>query len=311
MSLHPQVRAFLDERNRVDPHLDYTRITAPELRACFAIPASVAPSGTQSLRIGEHRIAVRSGEIGLRLYIPSTSEPAPITVFFHGGGFCIGDLNTTDSLCRSLAIRSRTVVASVDYRLAPEAPFPAGVEDAQDSLRWIIQHGASFGADAARLAVAGNSSGANFAAVVAQWARSQGISLRHQLLLFPVTDGSREPSSYATFADGYFLTADMMRWFWRHYLPAADFAGDPRISPLLEADLTGLAPATVFTAEYDVLRDEGEAYARALEQAGVPVRLKRWAGQIHDFTLMTEHVAEAETALREAGDALCRALYDE
>lgn len=99
MSLHPQVRAFLDERNRVDPHIDYTRITAPELRACFAIPASAAPSGTQSLRIEEHRIAVRSGEIGLRLYIPSTSEPAPITVFFHGGGFCIGDLNTTDSLC--------------------------------------------------------------------------------------------------------------------------------------------------------------------------------------------------------------------
>lgn len=290
---------------------DYSRIAAPELRARFAIPASAAPPGTQLLRIEEHRIEVRSGEIGLRLYIPPTSVPAPITVFFHGGGFCIGDLDTTDSLCRSLAIGSHGIVASVDYRLAPEAPFPAGVDDAQDSLRWVIQHAAAFGADATRVAVAGNSSGGNFAAVVAQWARSQGIALRHQLLLFPVTDGSCESSSYSTFADGYFLTADMMRWFWRNYLPNANLAADPRISPLFETDLAGLAPATVFTAEYDVLSDEGEAYAQTLDRAGVPVRHKRWAGQIHDFTLMTEHVAEAETALLEAGDALLRALHDE
>ncbi|AJE23947.1 alpha/beta hydrolase [Azotobacter chroococcum] len=309
MPLHPQIKTFLDERNSADPGIDYTSISAPELRERFAIPGGPAPAGTESVRIEDRLIPVRSGEIGLRLYTLLADELQPVTVFFHGGGFCIGNLDTTDNLCRLLALHSGSIVASVDYRLAPDTAFPAGIEDAEDSLRWISQNAASFGGDATRLAVAGNSSGGNFAAVVAQWARDQQIVLSHQLLLFPVADGSREAPSYAAFAQGYFLTTDMMRWFWRNYLVDAGQAHDPQVSPLLQPNLTGLASATIFTAEYDVLRDEGEAYAAALENAGVMVTSKRWDGQIHDFTLMTGKLAEADVALREASEALRRALH--
>ncbi|OQP80489.1 hypothetical protein IA54_000080 [Xanthomonas phaseoli pv. syngonii LMG 9055] len=309
MALHPEVRAFLDARRLTDPGIDYGRIGAAELRAGFAIPASPASPGTESLRIKGLHIPTRAGGIRARAYAPPVGEPQPVTVFFHGGGFCIGNLETTDSLCRSLAIHSRSIVVSVDYRLAPEAPFPAGVEDAQDSVAWVARHAASFGGDATRLAVAGNSSGGNFAAVVAQWARDERIDLRHQLLLFPVTDISRESASYAAFAEGYFLTADMMRWFRRHYLPAAGLAIDPRASPLLQGDLAGVAPATIFTAEYDVLRDEGEAYGDALRRVGIPVLCKRWHGHIHDFTLMAGHITDADAALREACEALRLALH--
>ncbi|UQP97331.1 alpha/beta hydrolase [Xanthomonas arboricola pv. juglandis] len=309
MALHPQVRAFLDARNQADPGIDYLRISATELRAGFAIPASPAPAGTELLRVEDRCIPTRAGDINARLYVPPACGPQPVTVFFHGGGFCIGTVETTDSLCRSLAVHSRSIVVSVDYRLAPEAPFPAGVEDAQDSMEWVARHTASFGGDATRLAVAGNSSGGNFAAVVAQWARHEQIVLRHQLLMFPVTDASRESASYAAFAEGYFLTADMMRWFRRLYLPTPSLAVDLRASPLLQTDLAGVAPATIFTAEYDVLRDEGEAYGAALRRAGVPIHCKRWDGQIHDFTLMAEHITDAETALREAGEALRLALH--
>ncbi|AKC78387.1 hypothetical protein XB05_06335 [Xanthomonas arboricola] len=309
MTLHPQVRAFLDARDQADPGIDYRRISAAELRAAFAIPANPPPAGTGSLRVEDRRVPTGAGDISARLYVPAASGPQPVTVFFHGGGFCIGDLETTDSVCRSLAVHSRSIVVSVDYRLAPEAPFPAGVDDAQESMAWVARHATSFGGDATRLAVAGNSSGGNFAAVVAQWERGEQIALRHQLLLFPVTDVNRESASYAAFADGYFLTADMIRWFRRHYLPVASQAADPRASPLLQGDLAGVAPATIFTAEYDVLRDEGEAYGDALRRAGVPVHCKRWDGLIHDFTLMADRIADAETALREAGEALRLALY--
>lgn len=309
MTLHPQVRAFLNAHNKADPGIDYRRISATELREVFAIPAYPASPGTEALRLEERRLPTRAGDVSARLYVPPASGPQPVTVFFHGGGFCIGNLETTDSLCRCLAVHSYSIVVSVEYRLAPEAPFPAGVEDAQDSVAWVARHAASFGGDTTRLAVAGNSSGGNFAAVVAQWARGEQIALRHQLLLFPVTDVSREAASYAAFADGYFLRADMMRWFRRHYLLEPRQAADPRASPLLQDDLAGVAPATIFTAEYDVLRDEGEAYGGALRQAGVPVHCKRWDGLIHDFTLMADYIADAETALREAGEALRLALH--
>ncbi|MDC9598577.1 alpha/beta hydrolase [Xenorhabdus anantnagensis] len=261
------------------------------------------------MRIEKLIIPVRSGTTILRLYVPSAVVPLPVTVFFHGGGFCIGSLNASDNLCRLLAVHSHSIVVSVDYRLAPEAAFPAGIEDAEDCLRWISQHAATFGGDVTRLAVAGNSSGGNFAAVMAQWAHKQRIKLCHQLLLFPVTDGSCEAASYSAFAKGYFLTSDMMRWFWRNYLIDAAQAHDPRVSPLLQTDFKGLAPATIFTAEFDILRSEGEAYAITLAQANVPVWLKCWKGQIHDFTQMTDYITDANTALREAGEVLRQALY--
>jgi len=310
MALHPQTKAFLDAYNASAPAIDYDTISAEDLRHLFAIPKpALTSSGLKSVE--DRTIGDPFNPVGLRVYLPEGTGPLPMTLFIHGGGFVIGDLDTTDGLCRTLAKVAGSLVVSVDYRRAPEAPFPAGLEDCWSALRWLAEHGQEIGGDPSRIAVAGNSSGGNFAAVLAQRAKREGLDLRHQLLLFPVTDGRMAHSSHHLFGDGYFLTAAMMRWFWKQYLPAGADALDPRATPLLAHDFSGLAPATVFTAEFDLLRDEGEDYGRSLKRAGVPVTLKRWPGQIHDFTLMQGAVADADTALTEAGQALRTALGDQ
>ncbi|MGO1073253.1 alpha/beta hydrolase [Lysobacter sp. CA199] len=305
MPLHPQAQAMI-EAYSPDPELDYAQLDAARLRGSFAIPEPAAPPredvGTQTLHAPG-----ATGPIPLRLYRPFAKEgeayALPITVYLHGGGFVLGDLDTTDGLCRSLAARARTLVVSVDYRLAPEAPFPAGLDDAYDALAWVAHHAAELGGDGERIAVAGDSSGGNFAAALAQRARDDGPRLRHQLLLYPALDAACTHASYREFAHGYFLSAPMMQWYWRQYLADADPA-DPRASPLRAPDLRGLPPATVFSAEYDVLRDEAEAYAQALIAAGVAVGSKRWDGQIHGFLLQQGRVDAADTAIEEAAAAL-------
>jgi acetyl esterase len=303
MVLHPQTKAFLDAYNATATAIDYDTISAEDLRRLFAIPKPALISSALK-SVEDQAIDGPSGPVGLRVYLPEGPGPFPITLFIHGGGFVIGDLDTTDGLCRTVAEEVGSIVVSVDYGRAPEAPFPAGLEDCWFALRWIAIHGHEIGGDPSRIAVAGNSSGANFAAVLAQRAKLEGLNLRHQLLLFPVTDSRMAHSSQHLFGDGYFLTAAMMRWFWKQYLPKGTDGLDPRITPLMARDLSGLAPTTVFTAEFDVLRDEGEDYARALKRAGVPVTMKRWAGQIHDFTLMQGKIDDADIALREAAAAL-------
>ncbi|MFG1372981.1 alpha/beta hydrolase [Xanthobacter oligotrophicus] len=310
MALHPQTKAFLDAYNASAPAIDYDTISADDLRRLFAIPKPTVASSALTI-VEDAAIDGPSGPIGLRCYLPEGLGPFPLTLFIHGGGFVIGSLDTTDGLCRTLAEGAGSLVVSVDYRRAPEAPFPAGLDDCWSALRWLAERGQEIGGDPSRIAVAGNSSGGNFAAVLAQQAKREGLDLRHQLLLFPVADGRMAHSSHHLFGDGYFLTAAMMRWFWKQYLPAGADALNPRATPLLAHDFSGLAPATVFTAEFDVLRDEGEDYARSLKCAGVPVTLKRWPGQIHDFTLMQGAVADADTALAEAGQALRTALGDQ
>lgn len=290
--------------------IDYDTVTATKLRTLFSIPKPEMVSA--GLRGVEDRtVPGPVGPVGVRIYTPPGNGPLPLTLFIHGGGFCIGDIDTTDGLCRFLAEEARSLFVSVEYRRAPEAPFPAGLDDCWAVLQWLARHGREIGGDPSRITVAGNSSGGNFAAVLAQRAMREGLPLRHQLLPFPVTDARMGHDSHRQCGEGYFLTAAMMRWFWPQYLRSSDDGLDPRTSPLLASDLSGLPPATFFTAEFDVLRDEGEDYARALMRAGVPVRLKRWKGQIHDFILLRGSVDDADVALREAAIALSESMGSE
>lgn len=242
------------------------------------------------------------GEIPVRVYRPG-EEPAPVVVYFHGGGWVLGSLNTHHGVCATLARRSGCVVCSVDYRMAPEHRFPAAVEDAWAATTWIAEHAEELGGVPGALAVGGDSAGGNLAAVCALRARDAGLSLALQLLVYPVTDADLDTSTYREFADGYFLTRDSMDWFWVHYLPDGD-RFQPDASPLRAEDLAGTAPALVITAEFDPLRDEGEAYARRLEEAGVPVTLSRYEGMIHGFFRMPGAIDKANDALAEAAGAI-------
>ena len=234
--------------------------------------------------------------IPVRVYRPRQTGPAPTIVYLHGGGFVIGDLDTHDGVCRRLCHDTDAVVVSVDYRLAPEHPFPAAVEDAWNALRYVHDHIGDYGGDAERLAIGGDSAGATLAAVCAQQAHAEGLPLRAQLLAYPAVDLLGEFTSRTENAEGYFLTLADMEWFAAHYTGIAGgaaaaladpdvtaLATDPRLSPLRGADLTGLAPAVVVTAQYDPLRDEGDAYAEALMTAHVTVRHRQFPGLIHGF----------------------------
>lgn len=236
-------------------------------------------------RIEDRVVPGPVGPIPARLYVPSDdAKRRPLVVYYHGGGWVIGDLESHDTACRHLAREADVGVLAIDYRLAPEHRFPAAVDDALAAFRWTAANADALGFDPARVAVAGDSAGGNLAAVVSQLAtRDGGPRPAAQLLAYPVTDVSTKHPSYRLFSEGFLLTERDMDWFRSHYLPDEATARDPRVSPLLAPDLGGLPPAVVLTCGFDVLRDEGEAYARRLEQAGVPVTLRRSAGLIHGF----------------------------
>jgi acetyl esterase len=229
-----------------------------------------------------------TGPLRARLFAPlADAASKPLVVFFHGGGWVVGDLDTHDQPCRLLARYADVNVLSVDYRLAPEHPFPAAAEDAVAAFAWAVAHAAELGVDASRIAVAGDSAGGNLAAVVAQVTRDTGVTQPvAQLLLYPGADGSVSRPSKSLFADGFFLTRKQMDWYWDTYRAGAP-STDPLISPLLNPDLSGLAPAVVTTAAFDPLRDEGEAYADALRAAGSTVVLRRAPGLVHGYFSMT------------------------
>ena len=236
-----------------------------------------------------------------RVYRPEHDGPLPTVLFLHGGGFVIGDLDTHDLACRTIATESRAVVVSVDYRLAPEHPFPAAVEDTLAAADWMVGRLEELGGSD-RTGVAGDSAGGNLAAVAAQHLRDAGHDLTAQLLIYPATDMGAETESARENAEGYFLDAATMAWFGDQYAgpggaDAVDL-NDPRLSPA-HGDLTGLAPAVVVTAQFDPLRDDGDAYARKLEAAGVPVHHRQFAGLIHGFVDMGRHSPAADEAVRE------------
>jgi acetyl esterase len=250
------------------------------------------------------------GEIPVRVYTPAGagSGPLPCLVYYHGGGWVLGDIAGVDTICRAVANRAGCTVMSIEYRLAPEHKFPAPFDDCYAALEWVAANGAEIGVDGSRLAVGGDSAGGNLAAAVSIKARDAGgPAIRHQMLIYPVTNHAYDTGSYSDNADGYLLTQDMMKWFWDHYLNNADEGRDPRVSPLAAASLANLPPAYVATAEFDPLRDEGEAYAAKLSEAGVKVRHRRFDGQIHAFFQMVgvfpaalEAADEAATELRAA-----------
>ena len=251
------------------------------------------------------------GEIPIRLYLPTAAAAAllPVLVYFHGGGFVIGDLESHDHVCRWLCEQAQCLVVSVDYRLAPEHPFPAAVDDAYAATEWVAANVEELGGDPARLAVGGDSAGGNLATVVSRLTRDAGgPAIGYQLLIYPATDSTLAANSHTEFADGYRLTRRLIDWFLAHYLPDEADRRDPRASPLLAADLAGLPPALVVTAGFDPLRDEGAAYAELLQAAGVEVEYVCYGGMLHGFFNMAGFLDVAREALDHAAAALGRAL---
>jgi acetyl esterase len=244
-----------------------------------------------------------AGAIGYRRYRPlgAAAGPLPMLVYYHGGGFVIGNIETHDSTCRRLANKSRCQVISIDYRLAPEHPFPAPIDDGMAAFRHIRDNAASFDADPARLAVGGDSAGGAMAAVVCQACRDAGEKTpAFQMLIYPVTDYTRESASRRELAEGYFLDRALIDWFWRAYVPAGSDAADLRLSPLLARDFAGLPPAFVLTAGFDPLRDEGRAYADRLIDAGIKTTYVNYPGTIHGFFSLTRFLKQGLKANDEA-----------
>lgn len=249
-------------------------------------------------------IAGPAAEVPVRHY--RAEDGAPLLVFYHGGGFVIGNLETHDALCRRISRDAGVHVLSVAYRLAPEHKAPAAVDDADAAYRWALAHAAELGADPGRIAVGGDSAGGNLAAVVTQSARAEGVRLPVlQVLLYPVTDLGGTTVSKTLFADGYFLRKADMDWFHHHYVDGATVdASDPRVSPLLAADLSGLSPALVATGGFDPLRDEGRAYARALADAGVAVDRREYGSLVHAFANFFPLGGGSEAAIADLTSAL-------
>ncbi len=255
--------------------------------------------------------AVDAGGVPARAYRPEGTGPFPVVMMFHGGGWVIGDLTTADCQSREVCRGTGALVISVDYRLAPEHRFPAAAQDCYAATRWAATQARTLGGDPTLLAVAGDSAGGNLAAVVAQMARDRGgPEIAFQLLVYPVVDGIHfDTPSYRENGEGYLLTADAMRWFWDHYAPSREARGEAYASPLLAKDLSNLPPALVMTAEYDPLRDEGEAYAKALSDAGVQAERVRCDGLIHGFFAHTRTIHAAHEAMATACAAL-RSAFD-
>ncbi len=286
--------------------------TPEQARAAFrslAVGARPAEKVVPVDSVSEIVVPGPAGDMAARVYRPAAAGPLPTVVLFHGGGWVIGDLDTHDNMARSICRDCDAVVVSVDYRLAPEAPFPAAVEDAVAATRWAGENLASLGGSEV-LAVAGDSAGGNLAAVVAQQLRdSGGPALAAQLLVYPATDVLGDFASRFSNGEGYFLDLPTMAWFMEQYAADPAHHADPRLSPMRASSLEGLPPAVVVTAEYDPLRDEGEAYAAALEQAGVRVESRRFDGMIHGFIDMGPHSEGAQAAVDETCALFAKLLH--
>ncbi|HIK11224.1 MAG TPA: alpha/beta hydrolase [Oscillatoriaceae cyanobacterium M33_DOE_052] len=314
MSLHPQVKALYQHlgQKKLPPLQELEPAAARELAATegnFSPPPEpVARVENRTIRSAKRSIPGTGGEIKLRIYTPTGENPLPLLVYFHGGGWVLGDLEIADSCCRHIANHAGCIVVSVDYRLAPEHKFPAAVEDCYTATEWVASYCTELGGDRRRIAIAGDSAGGNLAAAVTLMARSEPeISLCHQVLIYPVTHYNFNTESYRQYAHHY-LTKPAMTWYWHQYLSTPADGENPLASPLLATDLTNLPPATIITAEYDILRDEAEAYGERLRQAGIPVTITRYDGMIHGFVSMGAFLDTAAVALTEITTALTGAF---
>jgi acetyl esterase len=301
--LTPEIQEILDGMNAAPgppPH----EIPVPDARAAHDEEAARLcgpPDPVAEVR------DILVGEVPVRTFRPDGDAPLPVVVFLHGGGWIMGSLGSYDSLLRALANASGAIVAGVDYRLAPEHRYPAALDDSLAAIRWLAANAAELGGDGTRLAVAGDSAGGNLAAVAARRLREL---VRFQVLIYPVIEPDFDTASYRDFAQGHGLSSLSMQRFWRVYLDGADPA-DPDAAPMRADDLAGVAPAYVLTAEEDVLRDEGEAYAAALRAAGVPTELVRWPGTIHGFFRWLAVTPDAREAVGAVGERVRNALVTE
>jgi acetyl esterase len=311
MPVDPAIQPFLDAVRDVpppDPSLSPAerRAMAHQMmeRSFFAL----AESGPEVAGVTDRYVPVSNGQIAVRVYTPFGVAPHPAHLYIHGGGFFMGTLDHFDATCRELCVGADCVVVSVDYRLAPEHKFPTPPEDCYAALCWTFEHADELGIDTSRVSVGGGSAGGNLAAVTALMARDRGgPSLVFQLVEIPVTDLTMSHPSIVENGEGYMLTVDAMKEFTAWYIASDADLTNPYASPFFADDLTDLPPALVMTAEFDPLRDEGEAYAQRLSDAGVPTRLKRWDGHIHGAASFTkvlpsarDYRADAIAALREA-----------
>jgi acetyl esterase len=306
LKLDPQARAVI-ERLAASGAPPLHTLTPDEARRAYrASRAALAAAPAYVEEIRELSIPGPAGPLRARLYRPGVAgSPPPGLVYFHGGGFIYGDLDTHDIVCRGVAQCAPCAVVSLDYRLAPEHRFPAAVEDAFAATAWIAANGAALGIDPARLVVAGDSAGGNLAAVTALMARDAGgPALSMQVLIYPTTDFAEEAESVARLAEGYLLTRESIRWVKRTYLRDERDAFDWRASPLRAGDLSKLPAAYIITAGFDPLRDEGGAYAERLAQAGTAVTHERFDGQVHGFLLMGADIAAAGHAIQRIGQML-------
>jgi len=314
MRLHPTSQ-LLVKLDGLSEAAGYDALSPDQARRQTRVRAALLTGPRLALaRVEDHSIPGPAGAVAARLYAARAAgapDPADdpagggLLVYFHGGGHVIGDLETHDSACRFLAHQAGVGVLSVDYRLAPEHPYPAAADDAVAALAWAAENAERLGFDAARIAVGGDSAGGNLAAVAALAAQAgEAPAPAFQLLIYPVCDLAEKRPSYTTFSTGYLLTEAEMDWFRGHYLPDADAAHEWRASPLRAPDLSGLPPAYVLTAGFDPLRDEGEAYAHALAAAGVPTALRRHDGLLHSFANQTALHRGARDAMAAAAGAL-------
>ncbi|HZE65310.1 MAG TPA: alpha/beta hydrolase [Sporichthyaceae bacterium] len=285
MPLDPQIAAVLAQAAAMNSK-PLSEMGLSAARSQLALLCTMGGRSTATLAdVADRHIDTPGGRLRVRVYRPTGDGPFGVLCFFHGGGFVLGDLNTHDGVCRQIAADANCVVVAVDYRLAPEHPFPAAVEDCDAAVRWVAANAEALGGDPARLAVGGESAGGNLSAVIAQRMRDHGgPALVAQLLVYPACRLAGEPNpSMLANAEGYFLTAADMEWFLKCYLSDPGEASLITVSPALAEDFSGLPPALVITAEFDPLCDDGEDYAAALGKAGVEVTLTRYDGAIHGF----------------------------
>lgn len=308
MPVNPRIQLFLDKLNAMPQPL-LSKTTPEAYRASEQETMNFQQKPEPVKQVENRCLPLAGREIPIRIYRPEGQAPFPALVYFHGGGWVIGSLDSHDSICREITNSANCVVISVDYRLAPEHKFPAAVEDAYDSLQWIDNHSKELEIDGDRIAVGGDSAGGNLATVPCIMAKElKTPDVIHQFLLYPSTGYQEEPPSIRENAEGYLLTGELMEWFRDHYFNNDKEIQNPYASPILYNDLTGLPAATILTAQYDPLRDVGKAYAEKLQGAGVRVNYKNYDGLIHGFANFAPFVPEARDALEDGAEELRKAF---
>jgi acetyl esterase len=328
MPLHPEVEAMRARKAREGTAPLYTLSLADARDADLADIQAASGTGEPVGAVTDHTIAGPGGPMRVRVYEPERTDDArtadrgtadeadggagtarPALIYLYGGGWTLGNLETCDAICRALTNAAGIVTISLEYRLAPEHPFPAAVEDCYAGLAWVAEHARELGVDAARLAVGGDSAGGNLAAALTLLSRDEGgPAVRHQLLVYPNTDYQWDPEALRAFEDPLLFNRFSMEWYWKHYLTEEKDGLNPLVSPLRAESLAGLPDATVITAEYDPLRDQGEEYARRLREAGAAVELRRFDGMVHGFFAMFGAFTLGREAIDYAAARLAAAL---